>query len=129
MVPASRLAQMSFCEEKTTKESHDKTCQSFKDMERLMDHAPISCPSGISMCSTCPTPQGIAHWRRVTNPATQSAECPAEYVTALGGSYLSTTTDLMDRIDKPRISNIPIAESLLVSDLENKEAMETCNVC
>ncbi|GFS73939.1 hypothetical protein NPIL_167321 [Nephila pilipes] len=78
---------------------------------------------------TCPTPQGITHRRRVTNPATQSAECSAAYMTALGGSHISTTTDLMDSIDKPKISNSPIAESLLESDLENKEAMETCNVC
>ncbi|GFT61976.1 hypothetical protein NPIL_352651 [Nephila pilipes] len=56
----------------------------------------------------------------------KSAECPAVYMAALCGSHLSILTDWMDRIDTPRILNIPTAKNLLVLDLE---IMETCNVC
>jgi hypothetical protein len=48
------------------------------------------------------------------------------YMTPLGGSHLSVSTDWMDRIDALGISNIPITRSMLVSNLETEEAMRTC---
>ncbi|GFU09816.1 hypothetical protein NPIL_318891 [Nephila pilipes] len=59
----------------------------------------------------------------------QSADCLAVYMTALGGSHLSIPIDWMDGIGTPVILNISRAKSLLVTDLETEEAMETCNVC
>ena len=58
-----------------------------------------------------------------------SAGCPALYMIALGGSYLSVPTDWIDGIDTPGILNIPTANSLLLSDLETEEIMKICNVC
>ncbi|GFU48224.1 hypothetical protein NPIL_518591 [Nephila pilipes] len=79
-----------------------------------------------SECSTCPPPQGITHCRCVTNPAT--AECRMSGCIHNSSRWIAYF-NWMDGIDTPGILNIPTAKSLLVSDLETEQAMETCNVC
>ncbi|GFS45147.1 hypothetical protein NPIL_516601 [Nephila pilipes] len=81
------------------------------------------------MCSICLPPQGITHCRRVSNPA--KTECRMTGCMRDSSRQIASFNFVrLNRRDLfTRDFKCPSAKSLLVSDMETEEAMETCNIC